>query len=399
MSDGIQHPPITSDSEVTAFCQRAAKSPFIAFDTEFVSESRYRPQLCLLQVATEQEFAIIDTLVVNNVNEFWDLLVSGDHVTIAHAAREEFLFCFRAVGQRPKNLFDVQLAAGMIGHEFPAAYSNLVAKTLGKPVDKGETRTDWMKRPLSAAQIDYALQDVVHLKPLYDSLSRELQQLGRMDWLDEEMSVWLTSMEVSESEPQWQRVAGISGLNSRALAVVREIWITRDDEARHRNRSPKRVLPDDLIVELARRGTADPKRLKAIRGFENRVSAAMIQPLAEAIDRANALAEHELPPKLPRSKTMNLGLLGQFLTTALKIVCNRENIAAGIVGTAQDIRDLAAWHMKMAPANPKPTLATGWRAKIIGQMIEDMLDGSVAIRVGNPKSSEPLELEWIKSAK
>jgi ribonuclease D len=121
----------------------------------------------------------------------------------------------------------------------------------------------------------------------------------------------------------------------------------------------------------------------------------MLEPLAVAIETANGLAEDDLPQKLPRSKTMNLGLLGQFLTTALKIVCKREKIAAGIVGSAQDIRDLAAWHMKLAPQNPKPLLAKGWRAGIIGELIEDMLDGSVAIRVNNPKSSQPLTLERI----
>jgi ribonuclease D len=395
MADRTPHQHIVSDHELSEFCRRSQTSPFIGFDTEFVSENRYRPKLCLLQVATDREYVIIDTLAVQNIDEFWQLLVGGEHVTIAHAAREEFLFCFRAVGKRPKNLFDIQLAAGMIGYEYPAAYGNLVSRILGQPVDKGETRTDWMKRPLSNRQIEYALQDVVHLKPIFDAMTVELNRLDRGQWLSEEMNLWLSSLELSETEPQWQRVSGISSLKPRALAIVRELWIVRDEEARERNRSPKRVLADDLIVELARRGTSDPKRLKAIRGFDNRVSASILESLAAAIEAANGLPEDELPQKLPRSKTMNLGLLGQFLTTALKIVCQRENIAAGIVGSAQDIRDLAAWHMKLAPQNPKPLLAEGWRAGIIGNVIEEMLDGSVVIRVGNPKSSQPLTLQRI----
>lgn len=386
---------INSASELKKFCERAADSAYIAFDTEFVSENRYRPKLCLLQVATESEFAIIDTLSVEAVSPFWDLLVNGDHLTIAHAAREEFLFCFRACQQRPRNLFDIQLAAGMVGHEYPASYSNLVSKYLGESIDKGETRTDWMKRPLSKRQLDYALQDVLHLKPIHDSLSAELDRLNRTEWFHEEMLSLQDELESFETEPQWRRVSGISNLNRRSLAIVRELWIARDDEAQRVNRSPKRVLPDDLIVEMARRATSDSKRLKAIRGFQNRVHTSLLQPLCDAIDSALELPEDQLPTKMPRAKTMNLGLLGQLLNTALKMVCKNENIAAGIVGTAQDIRDLAAWHMKMAPSKPKPSLACGWRAEIIGQLIEDMLDGSVAIRVQDPTSNQPLVLERL----
>ncbi len=395
MSDRKSHIQIETQDDLSDFCRRAAASQYIGFDTEFVSENRYRPQLCLLQVATDAELAIVDTLAIKDISPFWEVLVNGNHVTIAHAAREEFLFCYRACGKRPNNLFDVQLAAGMVGTEYPAAYGNLVSKLLGQPIDKGETRTDWLKRPLSKRQIDYALQDVVHLKPLYDTLFAELKRLKRLQWLNEEMDNCQLGLEKSEDEPQWQRVSGISSLNSRALAIVRELWLVRDEEARRRNRSPKRVLPDDLIVELARRGTPDQKRLKAIRGFDNRVAASMVQRISKAIETANSLSAEELPNKLPRTKTMNLGLLGQLLTTALKIICKNENIAAGIAGTSQDVRDLAAWHMGMTKKKNVPILAQGWRAEIIGQSIENMIDGTLVIRVRDPKSSDPLVLEKL----
>jgi ribonuclease D len=396
MSDQAVHIQIESQKELASFCERAQSSQFIGFDTEFVSENRYRPQLCLLQVATDDEFAIIDTLALTDLSPFWQMLVDAGHVTIAHAAREEFLFCFRACGKRPKNLFDVQLAAGMVGFEYPAAYGNLVSKILGKPIDKGETRTDWVKRPLSPRQIDYALQDVVHLKPLYNHLIGELERLQRVAWLDEEIENWQTTLEKSETEPQWRKVSGISNLNPKALAIVRELWLARDEEASRRNRSPKRVLPDDLIVELARRGTADPKRLKAIRGFNNRVAATMVKRIAAAIEKANALSPDQFPSKTRRTKTMNLGMLGQLLSTALKIVCRNENIASGIAGTSQDVRDLAAWHMGLTNKKDVPILAQGWRAEIIGQSIEQLIDGSLAIRVQDPTSSDPLVLEKIK---
>ena len=395
MANDIPFEHIKADDHLRAFCDRAKGSRFLGFDTEFVSENRYRPELCLLQVATDDEFVIIDTLAVKDVTPFWEILVAGDHVTVVHAAREEFLFCLRACGKRPKNLFDVQFGAGMVGLEYPASYGNLVSKLLGRRVDKGETRTDWKRRPLSDRQIAYALSDVVHLKELYNKIYGQLKELGRANWLYEEMRNWQDDLEAAETEPQWQRVAGISNLNRRALAIVRELWIARNEEARKRNRAPKRVLPDDLIVELARRGTSDPKRLKAIRGFESRVAKSMTDPIAEAIKSANSLDDNDCPKRVPRGRTMNLGMLGQFLTTALNVVCKTQSIAPNIVGTSQDLRTMAAWRLGLIDLPGNPSLAEGWRAEIVGQVIEQVLDGTIAIRVDDPKSDRPLKLEYL----
>lgn len=398
MQNGIEFEHITTDQGLVDFCEAVRGCDFIGFDTEFVSESRYRPQLCLVQVAADGRYAIIDTLAVKNISVFWELLVEGDHVTVVHAAREEFMFCYRACGRRPKKLFDVQLGAGMTGLEYPASYGNLVSRLLGSRVDKGETRTDWMRRPLSKRQIDYALSDVTHLKGLFDVVSSNLNKLNRMAWFEEEMDIWQTSLEKTENEPQWQRVAGISNLNRRALAIVKELWIARDKEAKSKNRAAKRILPDDLLVELAKRGTPDVSRMKAIRGFDHRVSKNMIEPISKAIEVANQLPDRECPKKMPRGKTMNLGLLGQFLNTALAVVCKTESIAPNIVGTSQDVRTMAAWRLGMIELSSPPSLADGWRAEIVGQLIDRVLDGSIAIRVGNPKSDQPLSLEYLDGA-
>lgn len=386
---------IDNDAQLQEFCDQSVGAKIVGFDTEFVSESRYRPELCLLQVAVDGVYAIIDTLEIGDLSPFWNFLVEGDHVTIAHAAREEFLFCYRACGKSPKKLFDIQLAAGMIGYEFPISYGNLVSRSLGQRIDKGETRTDWRKRPLSDRQIAYALSDVIHLKEIYQKLSENLIQLNRVEWLDDEMQVWQESMRNSHDQPQWRRVSGISNLNRRALAIVKELWIARDQFAANRNRAPKRILPDDLIVELAKRGSADPNRLKAIRGFENRVNKGMLDPIAKAVDRANKLPDKDLPRRLPRGKTMNMGLLGQFLSTALNVVCRNESIAPSIVGTSNDVRTMAAWKLGLIELKEKPALASGWRSEMIGQLIEQVLDGKVAIRVDDPSSDAPLQLEYL----
>ena len=199
----------------------------------------------------------------------------------------------------------------------------------------------------------------------------------------------------NEQEPQWRRVSGIASLNRAALAIARELWMWRDKTAAKQNKSPKRILPDDLLVELAKRGSSDITRLKAIRGLENRVGVKRLEPVAAAIQVALDLPKNEYPQRIPRGKESNLGLLGQFLSTALNIVCRNANIAPSLVGTAQDVRELAAWKLGMIKLDQKPALARGWRSEIVGQVIEKILNGKLAIRVDDAQADHPLVIEEI----
>ena len=251
---GVHYDHITTDAQLEKLCCKLASSSFIGFDTEFVSEDTYFPELCLIQVAADEVLAVIDPQEIGDMTLFWDALSKGEHLTIAHAAREEFRFCRTAVQRRPANLFDVQLAAGLVGIEYPASYGKLLNKLLNVRLAKGETRTDWRRRPLSDKQIEYALQDVIYLKDIHTKIEAKLVELGRLEWLQEEMSVWQDQMEAAEQQERWRRVSGISGLPEKALVIVRELWRWREGIARSKNRPPRRILRDDLIVELARRG-------------------------------------------------------------------------------------------------------------------------------------------------
>ena len=395
MADAHDFQHITDAQTLAKFCKEAAGSRYIGFDTEFVSENCFRPQLCLIQVSTESDYAIIDTLAIDNIDVFWKMLCEGNHITIVHAAREEFLFCFRSFGKWPSRLFDVQLAAGLIGYDYPASYGNLVNKTIGKTVDKGETRTDWSQRPLTDGQISYALEDVVHLWPVYKTLCKRLDKKGRLQWMETEMRTWQQNLEETVTKPQWRRVSGTARLRPAQLAIVKELWIWRNAEAERRNRSAKRTLADDLIVELARRGTSKIDQIRAIRGFSKRVSSNSFDGISQAIETALQLPASEHPEKINSPKSVNLGLLGQFITTALNVVCHEQQIASPLVGTAQEVRDLAASKLGLVKTKKPQRLENGWRADIVGQLIQRVLDGKVAIRVGDPKSNQPLVMESL----
>jgi ribonuclease D len=312
-----------------------------------------------------------------------------------HAGREEFRFCKAAIGKRPAHLVDVQIAAALVGLEYPAAYGTLISRLLGRSLNKGETRTDWRRRPLTENQLTYALQDVLYLEQIRDLLMKQIDQLGRRSWLETEMQAWQQSVEDAESGERWRRVSGISGMSNRSLAILRELWHWREEEARRRNLPPKRVLRDDLLVELSKRGTADPKRIGAVRGLERGDIQRHMPKLAACIQRALDMPESEYPRHHRGSSLSQLTLIGQFLSTALGSLCRTQHVAASLVGTSQDVRELIAYRLGLEQYDDDelPVLATGWRAEVVGQMIEDLLRGKLSIRITDPLSDHPLSFE------
>ena len=398
----MQYEHIDNEQQLRKFCESAAGARCLAFDTEFVSEDTYRPHLCLIQVAADDRLAVIDPIAIEDVNPFWQLLATPHHETIVHAGREEFRFCLDAIGKRPANWFDIQIAAGFVGHEYPAAYSTLISKLLGRSLPKGETRTDWRRRPLSDKQIEYALKDVVYLKQIRDILAARLDELDRREWLADELDSWLSQIEHSENTEQWRRVSGSAGLSARKLAIVREVWRWRDAEAAGRNSPPKRILRDDLIVEIARRQTDNVQRIRAVRGMEHRHLQRHLEAIADCVRRAAELTDEQCPRPVRRGEASqpSLVLLGQFLNTALGCICRARELAPGLVGSVQDMRDLIAHRLELTNSDSGvPRLAQGWRAKVIGPEIEKLLRGELGLRVGDPLSDQPLSLESFDKAR
>lgn len=383
---------VTSDQGLAQLCEDLSAASAIAFDTEFISENSYRPELCLVQVAHGGALAIIDPLTISDMRPFWRTLAEGDHQTIVHAGREEVAFSIHSIGAVPANLFDIQIAAGLIGLEYPAGYGSLAQKLVGQTPPKGETRTDWRRRPLSKKQLDYALHDVIHLEPMRDRLADRLQQLGRAPWLDDEMSSWLMQVHESLSRERWRRVSGMAGLSPRGKAIVRELWRWREQEAERRNSPVRRVLRDDLMVELAKRATDDVKRIRAVRGMDRGDLTRALPILAESVRRALDLPDSELPrTKHRKPLPKQLNMLGQLLSSALASICHRADLAPSIVGNPSDVRELVAHRLGYTHADDDPpSLARGWRAEVVGSVIDDLLSGKTAVRIADPKSEEPL---------
>lgn len=388
----MDHETINTCDQLRQLCERLAEHEVIAFDTEFVSEDRYRPQLCLIQVAAGDILAVIDPLVMETTQPFWDLISTTDKTVVAHAAREEIRFCLRIAKRKVANLFDVQLAAGFVGMEYPASLGTLVSRLEGKTLSKGETRTNWRHRPLTADQVRYALQDVTELESMYRKLHQRVEQAQRQAWLNEEIASVQSAIEAAEQQENWRRVSGASGLPPRQLEIVRHLWLWREARAAESDQPARRILRDDLLIELARRQSDDVKKIAHIRGMERRGLASQYQAIAEAIQAALQTPEDQLPRRPRGGRGSVSPMLSQFLSTSIACVCRQTQMAPAIVGNADDVRELLAYELSGQQAgHTPPALLRGWRGEVVGRSFRDLLAGRLAIRVADVAAEQPLE--------
>ena len=218
--------------------------------------------------------------------------------------------------------------------------------------------------------------------------------LGRNAWMAQEMASWQATVQESLGDEQWRRVSGSSSLSRRELAIVRELWRFREQIAEQRNQPSRRMLRDDLIVELARRATDDPARISHVRGFERRDYQKLIPQLAAHIRQALDLPEGECP-RVPRREEPGAKriVLGQFLAAALAALCRETDISPGLLGGAGDVRDLIAWRLGERDDGGTPTLAVGWRAEVIGRRLDELLEGKLTVHIRDADAEQPLAFE------
>jgi len=368
-------------------------SPWIALDTEFIAERKYQPQLCLVQIAAEGILALIDPQTVDNLKPFWEFLCEGEREVIVHACRSEMEFCLRATGKLPPKVFDVQLAAGFVSEEYPSSFAGLVERYLQIQLPKAETRTDWAKRPLTERQIDYALNDVRYLNPLKKRLKKKLKFLRRAKWYQSEIEEYLARVVHYYQTPRWRTLSGVNNLSRREAAIVRELWCWRDGAAKNYNIAPGMLLRDDLILELARRKTYEPNRVSAIRGMQRRDLMRHMKEISDAIRNGLDCPDEELPEPLVRPKSKSYTQMVQLLYSGLAMLCHQNGIAVNVVGSQSDVHEMIADRFGTLKKSPDHTLklANGWRATIVGNFLDDLLDGNIAICIDKNNPAEPLQ--------
>jgi len=373
---------ITTTAELSALCLRLAGHDFVTVDTEFLRETTYYPKLCLIQMASADEVGLIDTLAPGlDLAAFYALMVNPAVTKVFHAARQDIEIIWNGAKIIPSPLFDSQVAAMVCGFGDQISYEALASSLAGARIDKSSRFTDWSRRPLSEAQIEYAASDVTHLRLVYEKLAAQLQKNNRTEWLRDELSV-LTSPATYEVDPErvWERLK-TRIRKPRDLAILIEIAAWREREAQARDVPRSRVLKDDAIGEIvtaAPRSVEELGRLRTVSsGYER--SRAGIDILA-AIKRGIERDPETLPPMRPERPSSNSGAaLVQLLKVLLQAIAEREKVAARVIATTEDLEIIANGDESAANA------LNGWRREIFGEHALALKRGEVALTVRRGK--------------
>jgi ribonuclease D len=361
------------------------QSPRLALDTEFVGEDTFIPRLELIQVATATTAAVIDFPAVQaggSLDIFWELICDPKIEKIVHAGRQDLdLFAIHA-GQIPKPFFDTQIAAAMVGYGAQVAYANLVQRLHGTKLAKAHTFTNWSARPLSDDQIAYALEDVEFLLSIHTHLQNRLSSLGRSEWVSEEFARLETAIGEKGREPQerYQRIRGWDTLKPKGAAVLRELAVWREAEARRRNVPRGRVMRDEVLLQLARHPPKSVNDLRGVRGVHSSDVDRHGGHILTSITSALALPTSAWPevPSERKPDPESTGIV-ELLQAVLKARAAEQGIAPTMLATSADLQTLV--DAKQGRTALDVPILRGWRRQLAGDLLLQVLDGAVTIAV------------------
>lgn len=368
---------ITTTESLEHLCTALAGESFITVDTEFMRESTYWPDLCLIQVAGETVHGLIDPLAPGiDLKPFFTLLNDSGVLKVFHAARQDIEIMVHRAGVVPHPVFDTQIAAMVCGFGDQVGYEAIVRKLAKAQIDKSSRFTDWSRRPLTEKQLAYALADVTHLRVVYEALKKELDRTGREHWLREEMDI-LTNPATYRTEPEdaWKRIK-VRLRSKKQLGVLAEVAAWREREAREKNVPRSRVLKDDAIAEIAVQSPQTREALNQLRALPKGMSSSRV---GDAILKAVAAGLARDPKSLPQPDDgrdeMNEAAqaAAEVLKLALKVVCEQEGIAPRLVASSSDIDAVAESDMAEVP------LLHGWRRELFGNLALAIKRGEAVI--------------------
>lgn len=376
------------------YCARHRGTPILAFDTEFVRERTYFPRLEVFQVWADGEIAAIDCQTIKDLGPLWEILNEPETEKVVHSGSQDMELILQESGSLPGPIFDTQIVASLLGFGSQCGYGRLVFQLLGKKVPKGETFSDWSRRPLHPEQIRYAEADVAHLVDLREALAKRLKAAGRERWVYEECS-HLSDPETFRKHPPekcFLRIKGRNGLDPRSLSVLRSLAHWRDLEARSRNHPPNRVVPDHVLLSIAKSAPSTLEEIRRQRGLHaneiNRCGGEILGAVRQGLERAED-DPVELPPSTkPHTDEEDDGLY-KLLSAVVQIQAEQARIAPSMLATSHDLRELLVGFRQNRLHN-LPVLK-GWRGEMVGEKLLMVLHGKIALRFSPEKNSLVLE--------
>jgi ribonuclease D len=380
---------ITTTHDLAEVCQRLAKHPFVTVDTEFLRETTFWPKLCVVQIASPEEAVAIDAMAEGlDLSPFFALMADKRIVKVFHAARQDIEIIWNLAKLIPAPLFDTQVAAMVCGFGDQVSYGELTQAVAKVTLDKSSRFTDWSRRPLSEAQILYAIADVTYLRDIYVFLQRKLEKTGRLFWLADEMT-FLTSSSTYEQHPEnaWERFRN-RARKPRDLAVLMEVAAWRESEAQGRDVPRSRVLKDDVLIEVALAAPKSPEELGNLRAFPRGMERSRTGMDILAAVQRGLTRDPKTLPKLEKERRSSGGATVELLKVLLRQVSEAHGVAAKMIATVEDLEAIAA------DDKAKVMAMSGWRREIFGEKALELKRGRLALTVEHGKV---VTLEWQDS--
>lgn len=368
---------ITDSAELAAYCKELESARYVAVDTEFMRERTYRAELCLIQLAAPGlEAVAVDPLARGmDLSPLFAVMSNPAIVKVFHAARQDLEIFYELMGQVPAPLFDTQVAAMVCGFGEQVGFATLAATIARVSVDKSSQYSDWSLRPLSDQQLQYALDDVIHLCTIFEALEEKLSENERILWLAEEMETLASpSTYVTEPMDAWRRVKHRRA-KPRALAVLQELAAWREVKADKTNVPRGRIIRDEPLVEIASAAPSTKDQLSRIRGLgSNAVNGSMGSEILAAVKRGLAIPKDDWPRLTPRPELPGGAReLVALLQALLKLRCEEQDVAPKMVATRDDLEQL------LIDKNADIKFLTGWRRELFGEDALALMEGKIAL--------------------
>jgi ribonuclease D len=373
---------LVTTRDAVDIAERARAAGVVALDTEFMREKTYRARLCLVQIAIPEEIFILDPLDVADLSPIADLIADTAVEVVVHAGRQDLeIFYERFGGHVPARVFDVQLAAAFAGYGASLPYGRLVQETTGTKLTKGESYTDWCRRPLTTEQLSYAADDVRYLLEVAGKLKVRLEEQARSEWVSEELrSFEDPASYVVDPNEVYKRVSGRGSLTGRQMAVLRAVAAWRETEAQRRDIPRGWVVKDPTLIEIARRAPTSVDALRKIRGLNPKEGERFGAQMVAAVRRGVEAEELRSPKALPRSAQMRARVLSGPADSIVRSRCDAAELATELVSTRGDLEALLADISAGTEDLSRHRLMQGWRKELAGDHVVAFARGEIALR-------------------
>jgi len=376
---------IDTPAALDDLCTHLRAAGRFAFDTEFIGENTYYPVLCLVQVATVERVDLVDPFAIDDLSPLWSLINDPAIPKIVHAGDQDVEIVWQKSGAKPQNVFDTQIAAGMIGLAYPAALWRVVEFYAGITLDKAHTYSAWDRRPLSKDQLTYAVDDVRYLLHVHDVMTAKLESLGRTHW----QTAACTQMIDENCKPVdargvFARIKGANSLDGDQLAVLRELTAWREQVAYEHDLPPRAMIADEALFDVAKRLPRDVDAVKRIKTLGAEDARSYGPHLVDLVKRGLTVPPDDRPELIsPGEDSLAVKRLSEALWVAAQTICLGQSVTPGLVTSQNEVAALARLIDRSASLDKHP-LTHGWHHECLGQHLAALVKGqrTVAFKFG-----------------